>query len=90
MKREKDYLPQVRNAVFRGCNSFLSEIEKNIGSLGLRVDFWKEDSSSELNRLLTNVVVRGMLEGRDYVALDMMFPFIVQLLIVRPVILMKH
>lgn len=42
----------------------------------LRVDFAKGDVSSDLNGLCTNKRVRGMLEGKDFEALDILFPFV--------------
>lgn len=45
-------LTQVWKAVVHGCNAYIAAIENDGGGIGLREDFSKCDTSSELNKLL--------------------------------------
>lgn len=54
----------------------LSAIEQNFRAPGLHVDFSKYGDSTQLNGLFTKDGLRGMLEGKDYRSVDMVFPFV--------------
>lgn len=51
-------------------------IQKGIPLTGLRVDFSNAELSSQLNGLFNSDGVYGMVEGRDWQSIEMVFPFI--------------
>ena len=57
-------------------NAILAEIEKNYSATGLHVDFSKKEKTAQLNGFFLRDGVRGMLEGKNYRAIDLVFPFI--------------
>lgn len=44
---------------------------------GVREDFSKEETSTDLDRQVTNTGLRGMLDGKDYQSVDIVFLFVV-------------
>lgn len=58
------------------CNTLLRLIERDSGIAQLHVDFSTKDMSSALNGIFLQTGLRGMLEGKDYRALDHVFPFV--------------
>lgn len=66
----------LKTPLFRACNSILAQIEEKYALPGLHVNFAKREKSAQLNGLFTGDGLRGMLEGKDYYAVDMVFPFI--------------
>ena len=69
-------LASIRTAVLRGCNSVLRYFQTHSVMPGTRIDFSKSYCSSSLNGLYPSTGLRGMLEGKDFKALDTVFPFI--------------
>lgn len=66
----------MKNSVLRAVNSMLTEIQTKYPMPGRNVDFAKKEASSGLNGLFTNDGLKGMLEGKDYQAVDYIFPFV--------------
>lgn len=58
------------------CKRLLSAIEKDSGDAELWVDFSKVDTLSEVKALFTKINLQGLVEGKDYRALDTVFPFV--------------
>lgn len=56
-------LIQVRKAVFRGCNAYYKAIAKHNEGSGLRLDFSRGHSLSELDGLFTGDGLRGMIKN---------------------------
>lgn len=54
----------------------VSFIDGDYDMLGVKVDFSKEETSTDLNELCTNMVLRRMLEGKGYRILQMVFTFV--------------
>ena len=75
-KRSQRLFSSVRASVLRGCNTVLSVFQNEYMMPGTRVDFSKKEGSSQLNGIYMTRGLRGMLEGKDYRALDVMFPFV--------------
>lgn len=69
-------LSSVRMALLRACNAILAHVEEKYALPGLHVDFAKTGKTTQLNGLFTADGLRGMLEGKDYYAVDMVFPFV--------------
>lgn len=72
----------MKNAVLRGCNVLVSASERNRGRPVVKLNYFKEDASSELNGFFENMGVREMLHGKEFEALDMVFRLWKHLLIV--------
>ena len=70
-------ISSYRMNILRAVNSILATIEKDFGAPGLHIDFSKHERSTQLNGLYVREGLRGMLEGKNYRALDMVFPIIV-------------
>ena len=66
----------AKTALLRGCNSILRAFEADFRVSNLHVDFSSSQKSAQLNGFFTNTGVKGMLEGKDYHQLDMVFPFV--------------
>ena len=66
----------IRTSILRGCNTLLRYFENSHLMPGTRIDFSKKEASSQLNGFYTSTGLRGMLEGKDFKALDFVFPFI--------------
>ena len=64
----------IRKSVLGGANAFLALLEKEYPTRCLHVDFSKAKNSTRLNGLFVEDGVRGMLEGKDYKTVDMIFP----------------
>lgn len=65
-----------RKTVLRGCNLLLSAIQTEYETQTLMVDFAEGDVSLDLFGLYTTNGIWGMLEGKDFEALDMLFPIV--------------
>lgn len=63
----------VRNTAYRGWYVFLASIERDGGALLVKQDHFEWHSHLDLNRLYTTGVLKSMLEGKNYPALDMLF-----------------
>ena len=66
----------VKTAVLRGCNSILSEFQRYYIMPGMKVDLSKHEGSAQLNGIFLPTGLRGMVEGKDYRVLDIVFPFV--------------
>lgn len=66
----------VRNSLLRCANHTLSAIERDSFMPGLHVDFSTCEKGATPNGLFTVDGLRGMLEAKDYWAVDMVFPFV--------------
>ena len=66
----------VQLSVLRGINSLLATIERDYFVPGLTIDFSTSEIGQQLNGLFLNQGLRGMLEGRHFKSLDMVFPFV--------------
>ena len=69
-------MSSLRSSILRGCNTILRFFQSHSFMPGTRIDFSKKDCSSQLNGIYTSTGLRGMLEGKDYKALDTVFPFV--------------
>lgn len=67
----------LKKPVVSGCVRLHLAIEKESQGSVLQVSFSKLDSTSALNGLFTTVSLGGMVVGKVYKALDMVFPFFV-------------
>lgn len=65
-----------KSQLLNGCNNLLSAYQKEFPIPGLQVSFSTAQKSSQLNGFFTSTGVKGMLEGKDYAAVDTVFPFI--------------
>ena len=75
-RRTKIAISSKKTSILRACNSYLRVIDENSGITSLRVDFSTKAASATLNGLFLENGVRGMLEGKDYRNVDMVFPFV--------------
>lgn len=75
-KRHGKTFRSCRTALLRACNALLAAIENQFGAPGFHVDFSTKEKSQQLNGLFLNNTIRGMLEGKDFKCLDMVFPFV--------------
>ena len=66
----------LRTPILRGLNTLLRFFQANSTLPGIRVDFSKNECTSQLNGIYTSTGLRGMLEGKDYKNLDSLFPFL--------------
>ena len=66
----------IRKSVVQWANAFLALLEKEYPTSCLHVEFSKAKTSTRLDGLFVEDRVRGMLEGKDYKTVDMIFPFI--------------
>lgn len=66
----------IRRHVLGSANSFLKQVQRGSAGYGLHVDFSKGDHANRLNGFFTETGVVGMIEGKDYDNLDMVFPFV--------------
>jgi len=75
-RRYQRTLSSQRIQVLKVCNAILAEVENTYPASGLHVDFSKTEKTSQLNGLFLREGVRGMLEGKNFRAVDMVFPFV--------------
>lgn len=66
-----------KTLLFHECNSLLTAYQHDFDLPGLWGDFYTAQKSFHLTGLVTATGVRGMLEGKDYRAIDTFFHFIV-------------
>lgn len=66
----------MRTSILERSNAILAAIEGDSYVTGLHIDFSTGDQGINPNALLLIDGLRGMLEGKDYRVLDMVFPFI--------------
>lgn len=66
----------VHLSILRGVNSLLATIEKDYFVPGLTIDFSTSEIGQQLNGLFLEQGLRGMLEGRHFKSLDMVFPIV--------------
>lgn len=66
----------VQLSILRGINSLLATLERDYFVPGLTIDFSTSELGQQLNGLFLEHGLRGMLEGRHFKSLDMVFPFI--------------
>lgn len=74
--RKRRSFKSVRNAILKGVNSVLAAFESDSYARALHVGFSTGESGRNLNGIFTVEGLQGMLEAKDYRALDMVFPFI--------------
>ena len=67
---------KLRRKILRGCNDLLACYERESYISGLTFDNSSPDISDKLDGFFTEDGIRGMLEGKDYKAVDMVFPFV--------------
>lgn len=65
-----------RSKLLMATNAILADIQKNYPAPGLQVDFSKKEASVQLNGFFMKEGIKGMLEGKNYRSVDMVFPFI--------------
>jgi len=75
-RRKQRVMSSQRSNILKSFNAILAEIEKNYPATGLHVDFSKKEKSAQMNGFYLRDGVRGMLEGKNYRAVDMVFPFL--------------
>lgn len=63
----------IRNTVLPGSSVLLSAFRRESGTSVVEVHFSEEDASSELNGMVINMGVRGILEGKYSEAVDRVF-----------------
>lgn len=68
---------KVKRAVLHGCYRKFSTIQKDIESARPKEKASGRDKSSKLKGLFKHIGLRGMLEGKKYWAVDMVFTFLV-------------
>jgi len=73
-KRKK--FKSCKNQLLSGCNNLLIGYQNDFRVTRLRVDFSSSQTSGQLNGFFTSTGVKGMLEGKDYHAIDTVFPFV--------------
>lgn len=66
----------LRHVILRGANDILAGMQRDCNVRGFQVDFSSGEKGSGLNGMFRNDGLRGMLEAKDYRAVDMVFPFI--------------
>lgn len=66
----------IRARILGGANEILRQLEKEFPARGFRTSFGSESKGGRYNGFFKNNGVVGMLEAKDYQALDMVFPFI--------------
>lgn len=75
-RRRQKRLGSQRVPILKALNGILATIERKYFAPGLHVDFSKKEKSSTLNGLFGNDGLRGMLEGKNYRSVDLVFPFL--------------
>lgn len=71
-----DSLGSRRMTLLRHLNSLLVNYQKDSYVVGLHIDFRTGDKSRGLNGFFVSDGIRGMLEGKDYWAIDQVFPYL--------------
>lgn len=66
--------------LLNACNSLLFGYKMDFMVSDLQVDFSSALKTGQLNGFFTSAGVKGMLEGKDYSSIDMVFPFIAALI----------
>jgi len=74
--REAEPFAVVRRKILFCLNKFLREVEKGSAGMGLQVDFSKGECGGRLSGIFMETGILGMLETKDYNALDTVSPFI--------------
>ena len=67
---------QVRKKILHTVNRFLQEVEQTSKGHGIHVDYSKGVVGPRLNGFFTENGIIGMLEGKDYEAMDIVSPFL--------------
>jgi len=75
-RKQKKVLSSQRSNVLKAANAILAEIEKKYPATGIHVDFSKKEKTAQLNGFFLRDGVRGMLEGKNFRSIDLVFPFI--------------
>ena len=75
-RRGQKRYSSMKTAILRGCNSLLAAIQNQYPLSGVNVDFSKKEASTSLNGLFTADGLKGMLEAKEYRAIDYVFPFV--------------
>lgn len=88
MPSQLNWLVPVRKSVLHGCNTYIVIIKKNCRRWSLKLSF-SMGKSSDLNVLSMNTGMRGLLEGKNFPILDIVFRF-VALFIDRATELAEH
>lgn len=65
----------MKHSILRGFNTLFS-IQEQFQIDVLTVEFSKMEASSGINKLFTHYVLEGMLVGKDFPAVDYIFPFV--------------
>lgn len=66
----------ARAAILSAANEILRQLEKEFPARGLRVAFGSAEKGRRYNGFFKSDGIVGMLEAKDFQALDMVFPFI--------------
>lgn len=69
-------ISSLKENLLRAGNSILSNIDEKYPMNGKRVDFSRQEYRTGINGLFLKTGVRGMLEGKDWKNIDMVFPFV--------------
>ena len=63
--------------VLRGTNSVINTIQRDYNVPGLTIDFSSAEIGAHANGIFLESSIRGILEGKQYRSLDMIFPMVV-------------
>lgn len=66
----------MKHYILSGCNTILFSIQKHFQMNELSVGFYERKKSSGLNRLFKHGWLKGILEVKDYRAVDYIFRFV--------------
>lgn len=75
-KAEPRPIVRIRNAVLQECNVLHSNSQRESRAPVVEIAFSRRDASSKSNGFFINIGVRGMLEGKSFEAVDMIFRFV--------------
>lgn len=73
IKGQRQPLSQISVSILRGLNLLLAAVEREAGVPGLHMDFSRKSCSLQLNVVFLMSGVRGMIERKDYRAVDTLF-----------------
>ena len=66
-----------RTIILNACNDLLALYQKDSYVKDLQFNYTSSEKGMRVNGTFTNYGIRGMLEGKNYRAIDMFFPFVV-------------
>eukprot|EP00737_Agarophyton_chilense_P001689 gb/GEZJ01001895.1/.p3 GENE.gb/GEZJ01001895.1/~~gb/GEZJ01001895.1/.p3 ORF type:complete len:178 (+),score=19.70 gb/GEZJ01001895.1/:2858-3391(+) len=66
----------IGTSLFKDANNILVDIELHFPAPGLHIDFSTAEKGNSLNGFFTPDGIKGMVEPKEYRALDVVFPFI--------------